>query len=454
MKYFIIISLTLFTVSAKAQQQTFDLTTFTPPKGWKKEIKPGSVTFRITDNKTKSWCLFCIYKSVASKGSLDEDFADDWQEIIANPYQTRTAPESDPVQESNGWKAKTGGGNFKFNNSDAMALLTCMNGYQVKVSILALTNNNMYLPQIQAFLGSVSMQKPKGTKTNVNISPIPSKTLPGKYTFATTQFNDGWFSAEQTDWVLVTKADLKVYIHYPNKVTNEYIPNRDQTVTVAWNNLVAPRYKDLQHYFVFNNTLDPEEPLFISGDLTENSTGKSVYVVLFKRGKSGWLEFVCPDKASFISNFGIDQSKLQYYQDMDSWQTMKNMATYNKFAVAASDISGTWTSDFSSIQQYVNIYTGFAAGMSTYQNRQTFEFTPGSNYKWTLDVASGMSGNIKAKTTKSNGHFTVPSSWQMNFSDISGKPGKYDAYFSSVKGGRVLWLSNSAYPGYDAFGKK
>ena len=213
MKYFIIISLTLFTVSAKAQQQTFDLTTFTPPKGWKKEIKPGSVTFRITDNKTKSWCLFCIYKSVASKGSLDEDFADDWQEIIANPYQTRTAPESDPVQESNGWKAKTGGGNFKFNNSDAMALLTCMNGYQVKVSILALTNNNMYLPQIQAFLGSVSMQKPKGTKTNVNISPIPSKTLPGKYTFATTQFNDGWFSAEQTDWVLVTKADLKVYIY-------------------------------------------------------------------------------------------------------------------------------------------------------------------------------------------------------------------------------------------------
>jgi len=64
-----------------------------------------------------------------------------------------------------------------------------------------------------------------------------------------------------------------------------------------------------------------------------------------------------------------------------------------------------------------------------------------------------MVGNIKGKTTKTNGKFSIASLWQMRFSDISGKPALYDAYFSCVKGGRVLWLSNTQYPGYTAFGK-
>ena len=46
----------------------------------------------------------------------------------------------------------------------------------------------------------------------------------------------------------------------------------------------------------------------------------------------------------------------------ESWNKMANMVTYNKFAMAASDLSGKWTSNFTGMTQYVNAYTGADAG--------------------------------------------------------------------------------------------
>jgi hypothetical protein len=288
--------------------------------------------------------------------------------------------------------------------------------------------------------------------TNTNKSEKPSNNS-GSYAFSTTNFDDGWVSIQKADWVEVTKGSLKVLIHYPNRATDEYITDRDIASKTGWNALVAPRYSNLKNYFVFNNTLDPEEPQIISGDVTENSSGKSVFVVLFKRGKSGWIEFICPDKASFIKNFNVDQSKLEYYTTFETWEPLKRMASYNKFAVAASDFTGNWTNDFGSIQQYVNVYTGMSAGMTSYSSKQVFEFGSGNTYKWTISTASGAVGTMKFNGTKSNGNFSLVSNWQVKFSDIEGKPKTYDAYFSCVKGNRILWLSDTAYPGYTAFGK-
>jgi hypothetical protein len=64
-----------------------------------------------------------------------------------------------------------------------------------------------------------------------------------------------------------------------------------------------------------------------------------------------------------------------------------------------------------------------------------------------------MVGNLKFIGTKSNGRFTVANNWQVKFSDMEGKPKTYDAYFSCIKGARILWLSDTGYPGYTAYGK-
>ncbi len=449
--------LCIITSLSFAQKETFDITTYSSPKGWEKDVKKNAVNYKIIDQQKKTWCQIGIYRSTATKGSVDQDFNSDWQELIVANYKITAAPKMTSIPDADGWKIKSGGSAYSFNNSNAMVMLTTISGYGKTVSIVAVTNNPDYGADIQNFIASIELNKQdaitpsSATTTN---APIVTSGINSKgFTYSSSNFDDGWMAVEKTDWVELTKGNIRVLIHYANAVTSKYVPNRDEATKIAWNNLVAPKYSNLKNYFVFNNSLDPEAPFLASGDATENSTGKNVHVILFNRGKSGLIEFICPDRNAFIRQFGIDQTKLDFYTSFESWEPLKRMASYNKFAVANADLKGKWTNDFTGIQQYVNVYTGFDAGMSTYQSRQNFEFNAGNMYKWDLTVASGMVGNIKGKTIKAAGKFSVLSNWQIRCSDISGKPAVYDAYFSCVKNGRVLWLSDTNYHGYTAFGK-
>jgi hypothetical protein len=54
-------------------------------------------------------------------------------------------------------------------------------------------------------------------------------------------------------------------------------------------------------------------------------------------------------------------------------------------------------------------------------------------------------GNLKFDGAKSSGKFSMVDNWQIRFSDIEGKPKTYNAYFSCLKGSRLLWLDNTPY---------
>ena len=93
-----------------------------------------------------------------------------------------------------------------------------------------------------------------------------------------------------------------------------------------------------------------------------------------------------------------------------------------------------------------NTYTGNYAGMNIHQSNETFVFT-GNTYTWSLMAASGMVGSMNYANVKSDGTFSVPNNWQVHFSKIEGKPKTYHAYWSCLKGGRMLWLLNTEYTG-------
>ncbi len=252
---------------------------------------------------------------------------------------------------------------------------------------------------------------------------------------------------------MVSKGEIKALLHYP---TNRIDVSSADYATIgqnAWNTLISPRYRDIQNYFQFRGSLDSERPYFVSADLVDNVSGKRSYVVLFKRGASGWIEFISPDKASFVRMSGIDINTIDYYVDSKIWEPIQNLAGYNKFPVGATDLEGKWTNNFSGMTQYVNVYTGMDAGMDTHSSTEVFAFT-GNSYTWNLSSASGMVGNLKFQGAKSSGTFSLVSNWQIKFSDIEGKPKTYNAYFSCVKGARILWLEDAAYTiGYTGYGK-
>ncbi|MFA5330548.1 MAG: hypothetical protein WC384_22340 [Prolixibacteraceae bacterium] len=426
------------------QKETFDRITYSPPLDWKKEVSENMISFSFVNNVDKSWCKIGIVKSTTSKGSIGEDLESEWEELAAKPYNITDPPHLSEVTGSDGWQTQTGSGQFIFNNNKAAVILTTFSGYGRCVSIVSTTGNQQYLDDIESFIRHIELNSPaevQAIKEETNFIPVQQNSANG-FAFTTTNFDDGWTSTVQDDWVLVTKGNIKVLIHYPNKQADAYNSVLMDGLKNAWNVLVAPKYSSASN-FEFKPLTNWEPIEFAEADMVEKSSGRRVHVVLFKKdynnGGGKYVEFITPDKTSFEQEFGA------YHQGSSGWERMEKMASYNKFAVAASDLSGKWTNDFSGAIQYVNAYTGFDAGMATQASSENFQFGQEQTYNWDLGVASGAVGNIKFQSVKSGGHFSMAGNWQITFSDIEGKARTYDTYFSCIKGLRILWLDNRPF---------
>lgn len=431
-----------------AQKQTYDLVSYTPPAGWQIEVKNNLTSYTKTDSKKNSWCQVFIVKSTISKGSIEKDFESEWEELVVKNYKPDGKPETEEVIELDGWKIKAGTGKFVFNKADAIAMLTTASGYQRCVSIVAITNSQDYFPDITKILESVELVKPSTTNSPNQITTNPSGNQ--TFAFSTTNFDDGWTSTVQEDWVEVIKGNLKVLLHYPKEGT---IFPADPAVLInaAWDILVAPRYSNLKNYkTAYIATYD--RPYLGMGYATENASSKNVFIVFFRQGQSGWLEFVSPDRNSFIQQFKFDPETTQWDSNSDLMIALSKMTGYNKFAVAASDLKGKWTSDFTGIQQLYNVYTGQYAGMNINQSKEEFVFS-GNSYNWKLLAVNGMVGNAKFMEVKSSGQFTVPNNWQIYFSKIESSAHTYQAFWSCIKGARILNLLDANAPGSGVYTK-
>lgn len=288
------------------------------------------------------------------------------------------------------------------------------------------------------------------TNTGNGVQSPPNNPTPATssgFAFSTTNFDDGWTSTVQENWVEVTKGEIKVLLHYPRAEEKQYIPQQvDQTKTF-WNLLVAPRYSNLSNFELLQYHYSSEPAHFAAGNLTDN-TGKTVYVVLFKKAQSGWIEFITPDRNSFVNYFHINNPD-SYFGE---WDPLLKLAGYNRFAIGPGDLPGKWSNDFSSVSSLYNIYTGIYAGASSYASRQTFTFTDQKNYHWKIMVSQGRPGDTKLDQAESNGTYQLKGNWQVAFSNIDKKAKLYNSYFSCIKGARLLWLQDVEYGSYTCYG--
>jgi len=452
-------------------QETYDITTFRSPKGWNKQAGQNSVLFSTEDKAKGSYCLVNLFKSLPGLGDPKENFEAAWKTLVKEAVTVSSAPQMFPSDNKEDWKVEGGYAPFTKDDEKGVAVLYTASGYGKMVNILVLTNTMDYEPTITAFLESFSFKKPEGAntapapasasqppigaaRTGQSIPPQPTARK-SSFKFNTSNFDDGWTSTEQEDWVEVVKGQIKVLIHYP-KAGTIFPADPEPLTNAAWDILVAPRYSSLKNYkTAYISTYN--RPYLGMGYAVERASGKQVFVLLFRQGDTGWLEFIAPDKNSFIQQFKFDPETIKWDSESDLLKPLAQMVNYNKFAVAESDFNGTWTSDFTGVQQLYSVYTGNYAGMNIHQSNQEFVFGAGNSYRWELLVVSGMVGNAKYANVKSAGTFSVPNNWQIHFSKIETGPKTYNAFWSCIKGARLLHLLDANSPGtgiYDVFGKK
>ncbi len=266
--------------------------------------------------------------------------------------------------------------------------------------------------------------------------PNTSIASGNSFTFTTINFDDGWTSTVDADFVKVTKGDLNVQLYYSFEITDQMRNSSLEFSEYFWNLLVVPNYnvKSAQRlvegvtYF---------RTYFIEGEALNPKTGMACYLalnVLVNSGVATPVLAIAPDKNS-------------YYQQFPEPKNLGDMTTYNKFAVSAQDIVGSWSSNSSSGVNLYNTYTGDYAGMNSTQSADSFVFNADGTYSSKHSGASSVYGNNTYYTQEYTGKLTV-TNWDITMTNrFKDATNIYFAQFEVVRDGRILHLQDKTASG-------
>lgn len=428
-----------------SQTQTFDIATFTPPQGWKRESVDFAASYIITNNKTGCWCRVAIYKSIGSSGDPLVDFKSEWNNLAAKDHEGIITPTPETTLED-GWTANSGVGKFIWQQKDAFILLNTISGYGKVLSITVTMNSDEFMKDVEKFLNSLELGKPEGQVVTNNVptgkeepeQPILISGAPGNQgiSLSTTNFDDGWVAQPFADYVRVIKGNITVLLHYPIEITDE-LRNTGDVEGNLFDRLMQPRYvvSNIRKY-------DNGGPCyfcvyFYEADVVEKSSGKKYYAgfrVFTESGVSRCVEILSPTAQDFQKKFPTQEK-------------VEALRGYNKFAVSQKDLLGTWEESGGS---YVNMYstvTGAYAGMNSASSAHKFIFKNDGTYFSNHKGAFGMVGSMTFFDQKYNGSYTV-TNWDITATKrFEGKTDVFWAEFEAVRGGRVLHLTDKTASG-------
>lgn len=265
----------------------------------------------------------------------------------------------------------------------------------------------------------------------------PSAAGSSGIVISTINFDDGWTSVPQEDWVLVTKGANKTYLHFAIALPEELRSGSGEPILeYFWNRLIAPRYRTGQ---IERRPFDPydyKRLYFQEADATDPNTGSQVHVglrIVINSGIASCIELVTPTRNDLYTLFP-DITKTD------------QMLFYNRFAIHPSDLVGEWDESSGNFVQYYNVYTGANMGMNAVSVNSHMSMGADGRYVLEHKGASGMVGNQQFFQEKYTGKYQV-TNWTLSVVDQNGKETRYHAYYQAVKGGRILQLQNQQYSG-------
>lgn len=291
-------------------------------------------------------------------------------------------------------------------------MLMTASGYNKKISMVLVSNTDAHQQDIESFFASVDFIKPAALKQTASTNPV-TPTFKSGYKFTSTNFDNGWTATEQTDGVMLTKGSINALLHYPDEVTEKYYPYPEDAVKACWTHLVAGRYATVNNLKIYTQSTAVYRPAKMAeAEVTDKATGKTLYVVLFQRDASYWTELIAPDRNSFIKEFNVKVSELEPMAPNNTFDVLSSLSDLNRFAVGATDLTGTWSSNSASGMAYVNIYTGAYAGGTVAGSNHSFTFITGNQYSSTHNGGYGVLGNVQSYKQSFKGGVTV-SDWSV-----------------------------------------
>ena len=148
----------LATQAIFCQTEKLDIIEYTPPTGWAKTPKDGLMVYSDSDKSSGAFCLLTVYPSIASADDPNKDFVNAWKERVVTPFKAEANPKTE-TQTQDGWTSVSTATNIESDGITSAVMMTVVSGYGRTASILAILNNQKYLPQIDAFMSGIKMNK-------------------------------------------------------------------------------------------------------------------------------------------------------------------------------------------------------------------------------------------------------------------------------------------------------
>ncbi len=226
-----ILSLGIHTTSA--QKKSYDIVSYTPPQNWQEETSDSYISYSKKDGG--SWAQMAIYKSTASKGSIEEDSQNEWNAVVLALHATEKEEKGQPAT-AEGWSVVSRSGVWKYKDTNVGTILTTYSNGKICISILCNATAKPYLDDFQKLISSVQLtaasqnEETKNTSSNNSLTGLWSSVVNDTYGYMSVSaqrreysFNiDGTYHFRAKLWFNLVKN-----IEYIQE-TGTYVINGDQ----------------------------------------------------------------------------------------------------------------------------------------------------------------------------------------------------------------------------------
>ncbi|MFT3822883.1 MAG: lipocalin family protein [Chitinophagaceae bacterium] len=165
--FFLVMSCTVF-----SQKQTFDVLSFSVPRGWQQQQNDAAIQLSVTDKKNNTYAMAIITKATASDASANENFTKQWNAAIKSSVKLDGEPTMQPPSKGNGWDIVTGNANYTDETGKGNVALLSATGNGQTVSVVVMTNTKQYENDLATFLNSLELSKP--SKSAPGNAPAPT----------------------------------------------------------------------------------------------------------------------------------------------------------------------------------------------------------------------------------------------------------------------------------------
>ncbi len=178
--------LLMVTYSGFAQKQSFDVVSYSTPKGWQQQQNEGGVQLSVADKKTGGYAIVIITKSTASEAGANENFNTDWTRLVKATVQVNAEPAMQDPTTENGWDIVSGNANYTDGSNKGLATLLTATGGGQMVSVVLMTNTQQYQKELLSFINSLELVKATpaatGNKTSAGTNKGKGSSVAGLWT--------------------------------------------------------------------------------------------------------------------------------------------------------------------------------------------------------------------------------------------------------------------------------